>query len=188
MRFLQKAKWVPLAAVVLIAGCSTTIDGRPVASPGGRGPAEPTFPTPRPSAPASPAPTTPIALPPSGPPSTNPAPGTITLNPDQNGYVFIETKSGMTRCQINKESVGCEAPFTNSPLQDGEHANGVHITSAGNVQWVLGNLGAIPTVTIDYKTYDAQGWTIVATKDGTRFSNNGTGHGMFVSLDKVDTF
>ncbi len=84
--------------------------------------------------------------------------------------------------------MGCEAPFTNSPLKDGEHANGIHITSAGNVQWVLGNLGAIPTVTIDYKTYDAQGWTIVATKEGTRFSNNGTGHGMFVSVDKVDTF
>ncbi|GLB99395.1 hypothetical protein SRL2020226_61710 [Mycobacterium kiyosense] len=94
----------------------------------------------------------------------------------------------MTRCQINKDSVGCEAPFTNSPMQDGEHTNGVHITSAGKVQWILGNLGAIPTVQIDYKTYDAQGWTIVATKDGTRFENNDTHHGMFVSIEKVDTF
>ena len=74
----------------------------------------------------------------------------------------------MTRCQINKDSVGCEAPFTHSPLQDGEHANGVSITAGGSVQWVLGNLGAIPTVTIDYKTYDALGWTINATTDGTR--------------------
>ena len=56
------------------------------------------------------------------------------------------------------------------------------------MQWILGNLGDIPTVTIDYKTYDAQGWTIVANKDGTRFQNNGTGHGMFVSIDKVNTF
>lgn len=184
MRLLSKARWVLLAAAVLLAGCSTTIDGRPIAAPGA-GPTEPTFPTPRPTG-APPATSTPIAVP--VPPSTSSTPGAIPLKPDQNGYVFIETKSGMTRCQINKESVGCEAPFTNSPLKDGEHANGVHITSAGNVQWVLGNLGAIPTVTIDYQTYDAQGWTIVATKDGTRFSNNGTGHGMFVSLDKVDTF
>lgn len=110
------------------------------------------------------------------------------MPPDQNGYVFIETKSGQTRCQINKDSVGCEAPFTNSPIKDGEHANGVHITAAGTVQWVLGNLGAIPTVTIDYKTYDAQGWTITSTTEGTRFQNNSTGHGMFVSIDRVSTF
>ncbi len=185
MRWLSKARWGLLAAAVLIAGCSTTIDGRPIAAPGA-GPTEPAFPTPRPTV-APPATSTPIAVP-VPPPSTSSAPGAIPLKPDQNGYVFIETKSGVTRCQINRESVGCEAPFTNSPIKEGEHANGVRITSAGDMQWVLGNLGAIPTVTIDYTTYDAQGWTIVATKDGTRFSNNGTGHGMFVSLDKVDTF
>lgn len=181
MRLLAKARWGLLAAAVLVAGCSTTIDGRPIASPGG-GPSEPSFPTSRPT--TSPAPTSsPVA--PTGP--TGPA-GTIPLPPDQNGYVFIETKSGVTRCQINKDSVGCEAPFTNSPMQEGEHANGVHLTAGGKVQWILGNLGAIPTVTIDYKTYDAQGWIITATKDGTRFQNNGTGHGMFVSVEKVDTF
>lgn len=74
------------------------------------------------------------------------------------------------------------------PLRDGEHANGIHITAGGSVQWVLGNLGAIPTVSIDYRTYEAQGWTIDATTDGTRFTNNRTGHGMFVSIEKVDTF
>ena len=126
---------------------------------------------------------------PSGSPGVRTGPaGAIPLPPDQNGYVFIETKSGMTRCQINKETVGCKAPFTNSPLQDGEHANGVSISSGGSVQWVLGNLGAIPTVTIDYKTYAAQGWTINATAEGTRFTNDRTRHGMFVSIDKVNTF
>ncbi|OSC38130.1 hypothetical protein [Mycobacterium decipiens] len=172
-----------LAATALVAGCTTTIAGRPVASPGS-GPTEPTFPTPRPStSPRTTAPTQPTA--PASP--TAPA-GAVPLPPDQNGYVFIETKSGMTRCQINQDSVGCEAPFTNSPMQDGEHSNGVRITAAGSVQWVLGNLGAIPTVTIDYRTYAAQGWTIDATVDGTRFTNDQTGHGMFVSIDKVNTF
>ena len=74
------------------------------------------------------------------------------------------------------------------PIKDGEHANGVSITAGGSVQWVLGNLGAIPTVTIDYKTYAAQGWTINAAPEGTRFTNDKTGHGMFVSVEKVDTF
>jgi hypothetical protein len=163
------------------------IDGKPVSLPGA-GPTEPSFPTSRPT--TIPPPTTTTTTP--GPPTTPASPtapaGAIPLTPDQNGYVFIETKSGTTRCQINKDSVGCEAPFKNSPMQEGSHANGVHITAAGNVQWVLGNLGAIPTVTIDYKVYDAQGWVITATKDGTRFQNNGTGHGMFVSVDKVNTF
>ena len=179
-----------LAGLVLVSGCSSIIDGKPVATPG-TGPTEPTFPTPRPST-TTPAPTTgPSAAPPHGPsgPATPPAPaGAIPLPPDHNGYVFIETKSGLTRCQINQDTVGCEAPFTNSPLQDGEHANGVSVTSGGSVQWVLGNLGAIPTVTIDYKTYAAQGWTITATTDGTRFTNDHTHHGMYVSIDKVNTF
>ena len=155
----------------------------------GAGPTEPSFPTPRLTPPSTP-PTTasPSPAPPTTPASPTPPAGAVPLKPDQNGYVFIETKSGLTRCQINKDSVGCEAPFTHSPLQDGEHANGVSITAGGTVNWVLGNLGAIPTVTIDYKTYDAQGWTIIATTDGTRFTNEHTRHGMFVSIEKVNTF
>src|SRR6516165_5105985 len=171
-----------------VSGCSSSIEGRPIAAPVA-GPTEPTFPTPRPST-SVPAPTTSPAPPtsPTTPASPTAPAGAIPLPPDNNGYVFIETKSGVTRCQINKDSVGCEAPFTNSPLQDGEHANGVSVTSTGSVQWVLGNLGAIPTVTIDYKTYAAQGWTINATAEGTRFTNDRTRHGMFVSIDKVNTF
>lgn len=198
MRFSRKARWglaggslllsPLLVSAMPVSGCSSSIEGRPVASPGA-GPTEPTFPTPRPST-ATLAPPAPSAAPgqPTTPGSTTTPAGAIPLPPDQNGYVFIETKSGVTRCQINKETVGCEAPFTNSPLQDGEHANGVSVTADGNVQWVLGNLGAIPTVTIDYKTYEAQGWKIDASTDGTRFTNGRTGHGMFVSIDRVDTF
>jgi len=176
-----------LASALTLSGCSTIIDGKPVAGPGA-GPAEPTFPTPT----TTPRPSTTTPAPP-GTTTTSPTTprspaGAIPLQPDQNGYVFIATKSGTTRCQISKDSVGCEAPFTNSPLQDGEHANGVSVTSGGTVQWVLGNLGAIPTVTLDYKIYEAQGWKIDATINGTRFTNERTGHGMFVSIDKVNTF
>ena len=174
-----------LAGSALVSGCGSSIEGKPVAAPGA-GPTEPSFPTPRQSPTLSP-PTTGISPTPAPTSPTAPA-GAIPLSPDQNGYVFIETKSGVTRCQINKDTVGCEAPFTHSPLQDGEHANGVSISSGGSVQWVLGNLGAIPTVTIEYKTYGAQGWTISASEAGTRFSNDHTGHGMFVSVEKVNTF
>lgn len=170
-----------LAAALLLTGCSSTVDGHPTAVPGG-GPPEPSFRPPRTSttAPSTPSPTK------SATPS-QPAQA-IPLPPDENGYVFIETKSGRTRCQISAPQVDCEAQFTNTPLKDGQHANGVSIGDDGTVQWVLGNLGDIPVVTIDYLTYQAQGWTIRATIDGTRFTNDRTGHGMLVSIDNVDTF
>jgi hypothetical protein len=169
-----------LMSAALLSGCSSLTHGKPVASPAPQA-TEPSFPKARPSVPA-PKPPQPA------PPSANPPAGAVPLPADPNGYVFIETKSGQTRCQINAHAVGCEAQFTDSPMQDGERANGVNISADGSVQWVLGNLGDIPTVTIDYRTYDAEGWTIAASESGTRFTNNGTGHGMFVSVEHVDTF
>ncbi|BBY33987.1 hypothetical protein MMIN_20480 [Mycolicibacter minnesotensis] len=171
-----------LAAALLLAGCSSTVDGHPTAVPGGEGPAEPSFRPPRTSTapPNPPAPTTPV--------TPNRPAEVIPLPPDDNGYVFIETKSGRTRCQISSPQVDCEAEFTNSPLKDGHHTNGVSVSADGTVQWVLGNLGDIPVVTIDYLMYEAAGWTIKADIDGTRFTNDRTGHGMVVSIDKVDTF
>jgi hypothetical protein len=165
-----------LLSAALAGGCSSSIDGTPVGAPGA-GPTEPSIPKAKPPVPSR-----------SAPPRANPPGGGIPLAPDENGRVFIETKSGLTRCQINSDSVGCEAEFTNSPMQDGGHANGVNITASGEVNWVLGNLGDIPTVPIEYQTYDAEGWTIAASESGTKFTNEHTGHGMFVSIEKVDTF
>ena len=125
---------------------------------------------------------------PSGAPTAAPPPGAEALPPNDSGYVYIETKSGKTRCQIDEVAVGCEAQFTSSPMQDGARANGVNLSADGSVDWVLGNLGDIPVVTIDYRTYRAVGWTIVASSEGTRFTNDRTGHGMFVSIEKVQTY
>ena len=170
------------AAALLLGGCHTGVQGHPI--PPLETTSTPASTTPVPTTSSTPPSTTPPA-----PPSTPATPGAaIPLTPDANGSVFIETKSGRTRCQITTANVGCEAEFTGSPMRDGEHANGVNISSDGTVRWVLGNLGAIPTVTIDYLTYAAQGWTIVATTAGTRFTNDKTRHGMFVSIEKVDTF
>jgi hypothetical protein len=171
-----------LAAMALVAGCGSDIEGTPVTS--GGGPTEPSFPTSRPSTsrPTAAPPTTTRTSPPVSPPAAE------VLAPQESGYVFIETKSGQTRCQLDEQSVGCEAPFTNSPTQDGERANGVNLSADGSLRWVVGNLGDIPVKTIDYGTYSAVGWTIEATSDGTRFTNQATKHGMFVSIDKVDSF
>jgi hypothetical protein len=162
-----------LLAAGLTGGCSSVIRGTPVPAPGAK--AAPGTEA-RPPVPSAKAPT-----------QQQPA-GVIPLPPDDNGYVFIETKSGHALCRIDAGNAGCQAQFTNSPIQDGEHANGVNVTAGGSVQWVLGNIGALSAVPIGYHTYSAEGWTIEAGEDGTRFTNDRTGRGMFVSIEHVDTF
>lgn len=170
----------------MTAGCSSTVDG--VAScPGCGNGSEPEFPTTRPSlTPTSEPPTTSSSTP--GTTTSEQPAGGETLPPNANGYVYIETKTGKTRCQISAENVGCESEFSDAPVVDGQPANGVEVSASGSNRWVLGNLGAMPTTAIDYATYSAVGWTIVADSTGTTFTNDATGHGMFVSTDRVDFF
>ncbi len=169
-----------LLSLALLAGCSTTIDGNPVAS--STSGSEPGSPTTRPTRTPPPTGTTPSA------PPTGPRPGGQTLPPDESGYVFIETKSGLTRCQISREEVGCESDFNSAIEVNGMPANGVRVTADGSMRWVVGNLGNIPAVTLDYQTYHALGWTIEATSDGTRFTNDSTGHGIFINTSGVEVF
>jgi len=157
-----------VVASVALAGCSSTVDGVATCQGCGSG-TEPDFPTTVTEAPTQ-------------------TPGSDTLEPNTAGYVYIETSSGATRCQISADSVGCESEFTDSPTIDGAQANGVEVSANGDNRWVVGNLGAMPTVTLDYATYYAVGWTIEAGSDGTRFTNDETGHGMFVSTERVDFF
>ena len=172
-----------LAVGALLAGCQSSIEGTPTTSP--QSPTEPSFPTARPtrSSPA-PSPSTTAAT----PPSTSRVPSGATELQPQNGYVFIETKSGSTRCQLSKQDVGCESDFTNAPVIDGEHATGVRLTPDGQIKWIVGNLGDIPVVTLDYRKYSAVGWTIDASEAGTRISNDGSGHGMVIAVEGVKTF
>lgn len=122
---------------------------------------------------------TPMPLPPAG---------SDDLQPSETGYVYIETKSGKTRCQISSDKVACESEFTSTPTVEGQPANGVEVNADGTTRWTLGNLGAIPTTSIDYASYHALGWTIDADASGTRFTNDETGHGMFVNTEGADFF
>ncbi len=110
------------------------------------------------------------------------------MPPSSTGYVYIETQSGKTRCQISADTVGCESDFSDPPTVNGEPATGVEVSATGSNRWVVGNLGAMPTTTIGYSTYSAVGWTIEAGNDGTRFTNDATGHGMFVSTGEVEFY
>jgi hypothetical protein len=172
---------VVLALVAVLTGCQSSTPGTSITSP--KSPTEPNFPTSRPTRPTA-APTKTLTP---APTTTAAAPGAEVL-PPEDGYVFIETKSGKTRCQLSTAEVGCEAQFTTSPVMNGMHANGVRVTADGEVSWLVGNLGDIPVVTLDYRTYSAVGWTIDAREDGTRFTNDRTGHGMNVAIDGVQAF
>jgi hypothetical protein len=178
------ARWtlaVVLALGAVLTGCHMSTPGTPVTSP--KSPTEPNFPTSRPTRPTAAPPKT---LTPA-PTSTAAPPGAGVLTPE-NGYVFIETKSGKTRCQLSTAEVGCESDFTDSPVMNGMHANGVRLTADGELSWLVGNLGDIPVVTLDYRTYSAVGWTIDASESGTRFTNDRTRHGMTVAVDGVQAF
>ncbi len=181
MRAQAAVAGIVLAAAA-IAGCQSSIEGTATRTPDSY--IEPNIPTPRPSQPA-PAPTSTPAPAPS--PSTPRQSGGEVLTP-QGGFVFIQTKSGKTRCQLDAQEVGCEAAFTNAPEVDGAPATGVRLSAGGELSWVQGNLGAIPAVTLDYQSYSAVGWTIDADENGTRFTNDGTGRGMVISVEGVETF
>ena len=44
-------------------------------------------------------------------------------------------------------------------------------------------------VVLNYgQTFHLNGWTIIPSEDGTRFTNDGTGHGMVVSINNVSSF
>ena len=146
------AAW--LVAATAAAGCSTTVDGVAICPGCGIGANR----TSRPPAQRTGVPTPTRPLPP---------PGAETLEPSSTGYVYIETRSGKTRCQLSADTVGCESEFTDSPVIGGEQATGVEVSSDGSHRWVVGNLGAMPTTTIDYSTYTAVGWIIDADSSGT---------------------
>ncbi len=57
--------------------------------------------------------------------------------------------------------------------------------------WTLGNLGLVGgnvVTVVDGITYRAHGCTVEPTPEGTSFSNDATGHGMFVSAERVEHF
>ncbi|MCV7401302.1 hypothetical protein H7K24_14185 [Mycobacterium fragae] len=67
------------------------------------------------------------------------------------------------------------------------------LTASGAFHWNDGNIGGGGTpqndLVLNYgQTYHIQGWTVLPNTDGTRITNDGTGHGMFVSIENVAPF
>lgn len=79
------------------------------------------------------------------------------------------------------------------PTSYGAHYHNAVVDAAGAFSFQDGgNIGAAHPendLILNYgKAYQVQGWTITSGPDGTRFTNDKTGHGMFVSIENVYPF
>lgn len=128
-------------------------------------------------------PSPPPLRPPSAAPPTERAPR--VLQPSRGGMVYVATKSGKTRCQLMPLEIDCQSQFINTPYVGGLRANGIRFNADGSYEWVVGDLGDIPTVTLDYGNYRALVWSIEATSSGTTFTHTGTGRAVFVSVESI---
>lgn len=187
----MRARWggaALLAGVLLVAGCSTEITGNPdLGVTVVRGGVAVTTVPPATTTTAASSETTTA---PSSSAASSSSARAVPIAENGNGYTFVRTRSGRTRCQISRAAVGCELAFAKPRprTSSGDEANGVNVGSDGQLTYVQGNLGDIHPTPLDYKTYTARGWTIAATTDGTTFTNDATGHGMIVSTEGAQAF
>jgi hypothetical protein len=125
----------------------------------------------------------------------------------------VRTQSGNTRCELSASTVVCQylPGFSQAPVNPpmncppppgtylrcspgGQHWDLAVVTSGGAFRWDQGNIpgnaqATANDVVLNYgQPYHLQGWTINPGEDGTRFTNDGTSHGMFVSIDNVSSF
>ena len=112
---------------------------------------------------------------------------------------LMRTESGKMRCILHRGHVACSPAgpggFPQAPISpSGSHDNVASVdgSRAFQLEWASANLpGSNPaddTILMYGQTYHLLGWTILPTSDGTRFTDDGTGHGMFVSVENVYSF
>ncbi len=143
-------------------------------------------------------------------PTTGPARQGVALQPNEGSDTIVRTTSGKTRCDIGADAVVCQylpgfpqapvEPPSNCPPPPGTYlkcVQGAHwdiavVNDVGGFRWDIGNIPGAQEendhVLAYGQTYQARGWTILPTIEGTRFTNDRTGHGMFVSIENVYSF
>lgn len=118
-------------------------------------------------------------------------------SPFTGGSAWVVTPSGKTHCQVavyEDRRPHAQEPLTNKvscgvAFNFPTEACGVWVNADGDWDWFCGNAGNPDFITLEYGTpYRVLGWTIEPMPDGTTFTNDKTGHGMFVSVDRVETF
>lgn len=91
-----------------------------------------------------------------------------------------------TIARDGSDAVVCQGRFDQAP----EVGAGAVTSGDGTFHWEVGNLDIYNSTThMEYgTTYHRENWTIYHDETGTRFVNDRTGHGMFVSIENVYAF
>jgi hypothetical protein len=121
--------------------------------------------------------------------STAPTPP-VPVIPDDHGYARVTTASQTIGCSINVELVACETSSKNWPSRgNGQPFHTVSFSADGAFQFVDADLGALAGKReLQPGAYEAQGWSVAATKDTLIFTNDRTGKGMQVSTQGARPF
>ena len=118
---------------------------------------------------------------------------------------FVTTESRTVRCIVEPGRVLCSGSFANAPIGCGGPsvcdpddptkypANTVWIEAeGGGLQWNTSNMQSTGYAESKYdlvltygRVFNLKGWTVEPSSVGTRFTNDRTGHGMFVSRQGV---
>lgn len=103
----------------------------------------------------------------------------------QSGRVLCAVTPDSTIADVGQDAVVCQGAFT----QPGAKFQAM-TTGDGTLQWQDANLAVDnPTTAMSYgTTYHRGNWTIYPDATGTRFTDDRTGHGMFVSIENVYAF
>ena len=110
----------------------------------------------------------------------------------------VNTQTPPMLCEIGSEdadpgigpSVTCQGSFVRAPAGDDQ----AFVIASGQFSYRSANIGVgSPHASFDTlvpgQTAHIQGWTVVAGGAGIRFTNDRTGHGMFIGSDTaVDPF
>lgn len=116
---------------------------------------------------------------------------------DPSDFQYVRTQSGAMRCVISAAHVGCERTsidgFPGAPKSQSGPGNWniAGVDADGVFDWGEGNIGGVDAgeVTLTYgQAYHFKGWLVSPAFDGTRFTNDVSGHGMFVSIGRVSPF
>jgi hypothetical protein len=116
----------------------------------------------------------------------------VSADPAPGHDAKVNTQTPPMLCEIGSDdaepgigpNVICQGSFVQAPAGDDQ----AYVTASGQFSYRSANIGVgynhAPFDTlVPGQTYDLQGWTVVAGGDGIRFTNDGTGHGMFVGGD-----
>jgi hypothetical protein len=104
----------------------------------------------------------------------------------------VNTQTPRMLCEIGSDdanpgigpNVICQGSFAQAPPDDDQ----AFVTASGQFSYRSANIGVgykhppFDTL-IPGQTSHIQGWTVVAGGDGIRFTNDDTGHGMFIGGD-----